>query len=198
MGAAGGTAAAAAAGSGTGEPRSRTACLGLRSTRSGAGEAMPPPGWCLHGDPEPNGPDSGAEGRRTPRLPAPGGSGSRPVTCGGGGGGGSRGGEGASFRKGWDLPARPPPPAAARPVPDLLRGPRCGASGGRRSPAVRASTSPSPRLPSSHPRPRPGVDGPTASFQSQSRRVCLALLTQQKAGRNPGSSASWLFIPDLL
>lgn len=50
--------------------------------------------------------------RRAPRLPAPsGGGGSRAVTCGGsGGGGGSRGGEGASFRKGWDLPARPLPP----------------------------------------------------------------------------------------
>lgn len=41
-GAAGDTAAAA---SGTGAPRSRTARLGLGSTRPGAGEAPPPPGW---------------------------------------------------------------------------------------------------------------------------------------------------------
>ncbi|XP_041497905.1 protein SOGA3-like [Microtus oregoni] len=103
VGAAGGT---AAAGSGTGEPRSRTACLGLGSTRSGAGEAVPPPGWCLRGDPEPNEPGSGAEGRRrTPRLPAPGGSGSRAVTCGGGGGGGGAVVAAAAVAAGRALPS---------------------------------------------------------------------------------------------
>lgn len=126
------------------------------------------------------------------------------MTCGGGsGGGGSGGEEGASFRKGWDLLGRPPPPArcaAARPRLILGSPPR-GFPLRAESP-----TPPPPRLwlpppfgsPNSYPGLELRVDGRTASFQSLCGRVCLALLTQQKEGQNLGSSAWWLFILDLL
>lgn len=158
----------------------------------------------------PRGPELGEPGepgirgqgrRRAPRLPAPGGGGSRAVTCSGsGGGGGSRGGEGASFRKGWDLPARPLPPQRG-PSPTYsgvpVAGPRVD-GGAPRSRLVPLPPPPGPPVPHSHPGLRLRADGPIASFLSQGGRVCPALLTQQKAGRNPGSSACWLFIPDLL
>lgn len=138
---------------------------------------------------------------RAPRLPAPGGGGSRAVTCGGSGGGGSRGGEGASFRKGWDLPARPLPPQRG-PSPTYSGVPVAGLRVDSRALRSRLVPPPlpppRPRFPHRHPGLRLRADGPIASFLSQGGRACLALLTQQKAGRDPGSSACWLFIPDLL
>lgn len=96
------------------------------------------------------------------------------VTCGCGGGGDSRGGEGASFRKGWDLPSRPPGPLPPRAVrPRLILGSQGEQSPGRMPPAT-------PRVPHSHPGLEPGVDGRTASFPRLCGRACLALLTNKR------------------
>lgn len=107
---------------------------------------------------------SGAAGRRAPRG---------AVTC-GSGGGCSRGGEGASLRKGWDLPVRR---AAARPRPILGSLPaRAGPPGPPLSPPL--------GVPNSYPGPEPSVRGGTASSRSLCGRARLALLTQQKEGRD--------------
>ena len=136
---------------------------------------------------------SGAAGPRSP-----GGA----VTCGGGsgGGGGSRGEEGASFRKGWDLPARC---AAAR--PRLILGSRLPGLPGRVTPL---HTHPQPRVSGFHhpsgPRivtrgwSRAGTVKPLLSKAFVNAIAWRSLLTQQKEGLNLGSSAWWLFIPDLL
>ena len=60
------------------------------------------------------------------------------MTC--GGGSSSRGEEGASFRKGWDLPARPPRRTAAR--PRLILGSRLP---GHRERLTSAPALPTPR-----------------------------------------------------
>lgn len=74
--------------------------------------------------------------------------------------------------------ARPPPPAAARPVPDLLRGPRRGASGRRWSPEVPACTSP----PSSR-SPGPSQSPGAAAAGRRSNR----LLPKPRWTRLPGA-----------
>lgn len=114
VGAAGGT---AAAGSGDGRaaephrlPRAREHALGGWGG-SATTRVVSPRG--------PRAERAGQRGRGTEEDAAPTCSGRQrlAVTCGGGGGGGgggSRGGEGASFRKGWDLPARPLPPQRGR------------------------------------------------------------------------------------
>lgn len=166
--------------------------LRLRAAR-GAGPGRTPPG-CATGPGRGGGAAptcTGAAGQLSPRG---------AVTCGGGGGGGgsSRGGEGASFRKGWDLLARPPGPLLPRrgPPPTYSGVPAARPSG--RVDPLGLGLMPPPGAPNSHPGQEPGVDRRAASFRSLCGRVCLALLIQQKEGRNLGSSAWWLFIPDLL
>ena len=114
---------------------------------------------------------------RAPRLPAPGGGGSRAVTCGGSGGGGSRGGEGASFRKGWDLPARPLPPQRG-PSPTYSGVPVAGLRVDRRA-LWSSLLPPPPPPPSPVPSPSPGA----AAAGGRSNR----LLPKPRWTRLPGA-----------
>lgn len=151
----------------------------------------PPPGWARSGADAPwlpGGPGRGrgaaptCSGAAGPRLP-------RGAVTGGGGGGGE---EGASFRKGWDLRAGPPP-AAPCPPPTYSGVPAARPRGRADRPGPPAA--PTPRGPQELPAVEPSVD---RCFPEPLWTLCLALLTQQKAARNLGSSACWLFIPDPL
>ncbi|XP_047575832.1 basic proline-rich protein-like [Lutra lutra] len=116
---------------------------------------------------------SGAAGPRSP-----GGA----VTCGGGSGGGEAG---ASFRKGWDLRARPPPPPL--PAPRSSRGLRREAAPESRAPAP-------PRASGRRPPPPPGPEflpgaAPrgTAEAPRSRARVDAPAAARGRAGRNrPG------------
>lgn len=109
----------------------------------------------------------------------------RGRTC--GGGSSSRGEEGASFRKGWDLPGLPERRARRGLAPDLFWGPGCQATG-RLPPPQPASPPPRglrlhhPAGPAWLPGLEPSGAGGTASFALWTRSP----LTQQKEGRNLG------------
>lgn len=95
------------------------------------------------------------------------------MTCGGGGGGCSPGEEGASLRKGWDLPSAEP-----RPAPDLWWGP-C-----QRERAPGPPLPPPLGVPDRYPGLEPSVHRGTSSSQSLCGRARRALRTRQKEGRN--------------
>lgn len=101
------------------------------------------------------------------------------MTC--GGGSSSRGEEGASFRKGWDLPARPPRRAAAR--PRLILGSRLPGHPGR-LPPPHPPLSP-PRVSGSH-----HPSGPRVVTRGWSRAAPVGPLLSPLWTRSPGACRS--------
>lgn len=113
------------------------------------------------------------------------------MTCGGGGDGCSRGEEGASFRKGWDLPSRG---AAARPrliLGSLLRG-----LPARAEPAGLRVSRPSGSLIVTRGWSRAWAAEPLLSRAFVDALAGAPRPTKGRTG-SEGSSAWRLFIPDL-